>query len=104
MQRFVKSYSLLSFMLKPPCLLTQGFNNNNKAQEKLFNHMCNFGTLTEWMNVRRVGSYYLDVDIRNDQYRLVNLTPLNCITVYIMENAIGARDLNRLPQRSQNLI
>ena len=42
-QRVVKYYSLLSYILKPPSLLTRGFNKNKKAHEKLFNHMCNFG-------------------------------------------------------------
>ena len=43
-QWVVKYSYILSFMLKPPYLLAQGFNKNKKAQKKLFNHMCNFGT------------------------------------------------------------
>ena len=39
-QRVVKSYSISSYMFKPTSLLTQGFNKNKKAQQKLFNHMC----------------------------------------------------------------
>ena len=35
----VKYSSLLSYMLKPPSLLTQSFEYNKKAQEKLFKHM-----------------------------------------------------------------
>ena len=34
------SSSLLSYMLKPSQLLTQGFGKNMTAQEKLFKHMC----------------------------------------------------------------
>ena len=46
-QRVLKYSSLLSYMLKPPSLLTQGFNDNKKAQETLFKHMCNFGEQVE---------------------------------------------------------
>ena len=44
-------------------------------------------------------SSYLDVEIRNDQYRPFNTTPLDCIAGYIMEDDIGDMDLERLPQR-----
>ena len=46
-QRVVKYSSLLSFMFKHPYVLTEVCNKNNKAQEKLFNHMCNFGARSE---------------------------------------------------------
>ena len=95
---------LSSYMLKPTYLLTQEFKNNKKAQEKLFKHMCNFGARAEWRNVRRSTSSYLDVDIRNDQYRLVNPTHLDWIKGYISEGAIGDRDLKRLPQLRLNII
>ena len=49
-------------------------------------------------------SYNLDVDISNDQYRLVNPTPLECIPGYIMEDAIGDRALKRLTQQMMKLI
>ena len=97
-QRVVEYYSLLSYMLKPPSLITRGFNKNKKANEKLFNHMCNFGAQEYWRNGRRYVSSYLDVDIRNDQERLVNTTPLDRITGYTMEDAIVDRALKRLPQ------
>ena len=67
MQRVVKSSYISSYMFKNPSLLTQGFNNNKKAHEKLFNHMCNFGAREEWRNGRISVSSYLDVDISNDQ-------------------------------------
>ena len=41
-QRVVKYYSLSSYMLKPPSLITKGFNKNKKSQEKLFKQMYNF--------------------------------------------------------------
>ena len=44
---YLKSSSLLSYMLKPSKLLTQGFENNRTAQEKLFKHMCDFGSRAE---------------------------------------------------------
>ena len=34
---------LLSYMLKPTSLITQGFTDNNKSQENIFKRMCNFG-------------------------------------------------------------
>ena len=46
-QWVVKSASLSYYMLKPPYLITQSFNKNKKAQENLFNHMCNFGSQEE---------------------------------------------------------
>ena len=65
MQRVVKYSSISSYLLKPISLLTQGFNTNNKAQEKLFKHMCNFGARSEWRNERRAVSSYIDVEISN---------------------------------------
>ena len=104
LQRIVKYSSLLSYMLKPPYLITQGFNKNKKAQEKLFSHMRNFGSYAEWSNGRRSVSSYLGVEIRNDQYHMFNPTPLYCIAGYIMEYYIDDRALNRLPQQNLNLI
>ena len=104
MQRVVKYSSLSSYMLKPPSLLTQGFNNNKKAQENLFNHMCNFEAREQWRNGIRSASFYLNVEISNDQYRLVNPTPLECIAGYTMEDAICDRSLKRLPQLMLNII
>ena len=100
----MKYSSLLSYMLKPPYLLTHGFNKNKKAQENLFNHMYNFGTHEEWRNGRRAVSSYLDVEISNDHYPLVNPTPLEYITGYTMGYAIDDRALNRLSQKSMNII
>ena len=40
----VKYSSLLSYMFKPPFLLTKGFKENNKAQDKLFKNVCDFGS------------------------------------------------------------
>ena len=42
-QQVVKYSSLSSYILKTPSLLIQGLKKNNKSQEKLFKHMCNFG-------------------------------------------------------------
>ena len=100
----VKCYYLLSYMLKPPSLLTQGFKKNKNSQEKIFKHMRGFGARAEWRNGRRAASYYLDVETRNHQYCLVNPTPLDCTKDYIMGGAIGDRALERLPQKRLNLI
>ena len=43
MQKASKSSSLSSYILKPSSLLTQGFEKNRTAQEKLFKHMCILG-------------------------------------------------------------
>ena len=48
MQKYLKSSSLSSYLLKPSHLLTQVFGNNMTAQEKLFKHICNFGARAEW--------------------------------------------------------
>ena len=66
--------------------------------------MCNFGARSDWRNGRRAVSSYLDVDTRNDQYRLVNTTPLGSIAGCIMEDSIVDRALKRLPQQRLNLI
>ena len=66
--------------------------------------MCNFGARAECMNGRRSVSSYLDVKISDDQDRLVNPTPLDCISGYTIEDVIGDRYLKRLPQRRLNLI
>ena len=104
MQKALKSSSLSSYILKPSSLLTQGFEKNRTAQEKLFKHMCNFGSRAEWRKGRRVVSSYLDVETTKDQCRLLNTTPLDCITGYIMEDAVGERALKRLPQIRLNFI
>ena len=66
--------------------------------------MCNFGSRAVWRNfIRAVGSY-LDVDTRIYQYRLLNPTPLDCITGYIIEDSVGDRSLKRLPLIRLNLI
>ena len=103
-QRVVKYYSLSSYMLKPPFLLTQGFNKNKKSQGKLFSHMCNFGAREEWRNGKRSVCSYLDVEISNNQDRLVNPNPLDCIVGYILEHAICDSSLKRMPHQRLNLI
>ena len=91
-------------MLKPSHLLTQGFGENMTAQENIFKPMRNFGAREEWREGRRVDSYYLNVDTAKDKCHLLNHTPLEYITDYIMEDAVGDRDFKRLPQRSLKFI
>ena len=97
MKKDLKYSSLLSYMLKPSNLLTHGFGKNRTSQEKIFKHMCNFGSRVEWREGIRVVSYYLDVDTTKDQCRILNPTPLDCITGYIMEDTVGEKALKRLP-------
>ena len=103
MQRVVKYSSILSYILKPTSLLAQGFNRNKKAHEKLFKHMCNFGARSERRTEGISVSSCLDVEISNDQYRLLNPTPLYLIAGYIMEYYIGDRSLENLSQKRLNL-
>ena len=63
MQKALKSSCILSCILKPSILLTQGFENNRTIQEKLFKQMCNFGSRAEWRMGRSVISSYLDVEL-----------------------------------------
>ena len=89
MHKALNSSSLSSYMLKPSKLLTQGFEKNRTAQEKLFKHICNFCSRAEWRKGRSVISSYLDVETTKDQCRHQNPKPLDCIAVYIMEDAVG---------------
>ena len=43
-------------------------------------------------------SYYLDVDANKDQCHLLNPTPLDCVTGYMMDDYVGDRALKRLYQ------
>ena len=83
-QQHDNSTSILPYMLKPPSFITKGLKYNNEAQNKLFNNMCNFEAQTECRSGRRAASSYLDSDTNKDQNRLLNTTPLDCITDYIM--------------------
>ena len=74
------------------------------AQERLFKHMCIFLSWENWREGRRVFSSYLDIDTTKDQCRLLNTTPLDCIAGYTMEDAVGDRDLKRMPQINLNFI
>ena len=104
MQKALKYYYLLSYMLKPSHLVTCPVGKNKTAQEKLFKHMCNFGAQAEWREGRIFVISYLDVDTTKYQFRLLNPTTLDCIEDYIMEDAVGDRDLKRLPQRRLKFI
>ena len=48
LQKALKYYSLLSYMLKPSHLLTQGFEKNRTAKENLFKHVCKFRAWEKW--------------------------------------------------------
>ena len=84
MQKSLKYSYLSSYTLKPSKLLTQGFESNRTAQEKLLKNMCNFGSRAEWRKGISVISYYLDIETTKYQCCLLNPTPLECITGYIM--------------------
>ena len=58
----MKDTYLFSYMLNPPYFITRVFKENNKAQENLLNHMCDFEAQEEWRSERRTNSSYLNVD------------------------------------------
>ena len=103
-QKDVKYSSISLFMLKPTSLFTQGFNENNKAHENILNNIYNFGSQSMWRNGRISASSYIDAETSKYQYRLINPTPLYCIVGYITEDAVGDRDLKRMPKRRLKLI
>ena len=98
MQKYLNSPSPQSYMLKPYHLLTQGFENNKTGQKKLFKHMCNSGARAECRQGGRVVSSYLDVDTTKQQFRILNLTPLDCIAGHVIEYDVGDSALKRLYQ------
>ena len=104
MQQAVKYYSLESYMLRPNSLLTKLFEDNNKAQENIFSHMCNLGAQKEWRNGTRDVSYYFYVETRKHQYSLLNPKPVDSITGYIMEDYVCYMYLRRPPQICLHLI
>ena len=104
MQKALKPSSLLSYMLKPSNLLTQGFGNNMTSHDKLLNQMCNLWARKECREEIIVVSSYLNVDTTKDQCSLLNPTPLDCITCFILDDDVSERALNRLPQRRLKFI
>ena len=80
MQQSAKDASISSYMLKTPFFITKGFKDNKKAKDKLFKNMCSFGARLDWRSRKRVASYYLDVETRKYQDRLLNPNPLDYIT------------------------
>ena len=80
-QQAVNYSSLLSHMFKYPSLITQGFKQNIKAQEKLFKHMFNFGVHIDWSNGILAVSSYLHVETSKYQYLLLNTFPLEFVVV-----------------------
>ena len=57
-----------------------------------------------WRDGIRAVSSYLDADTSKYQYHMLNPTPLEFITGYIMEDDVGDRASKRLPQRILNLV
>ena len=96
-QKALKSSSLSSYMLKPSHLPAHTFGKSRTALEQPFKHMCNFGSQAEWREGRIFVSSYIDVETTKDQCRLLNPAPLGYIAGYIMDDAVGERDLKCLP-------
>ena len=89
-------------MLKTPSFLTEGFKDINKAQEKIFKNVCDFVACIAWRSKRIASRYYINVDTIECQEHLLNPIPLECITGYIMEDAVGDRNLNNMPKIRMN--
>ena len=66
--------------------------------------MCYFRTQEDWSIRRRAVGSYLGDETSKDKERLLNPTPLEGTTGYIMEDAAGDRYLKNLPQKRLNLI
>ena len=58
--------------------------------------MCNFWAWEKWRERIRVFSSYNDVETTKNQCRLLNPSPLDYIAGYIIEDAVGDGDLERL--------
>ena len=67
----MKTAYFLFYMLKCPSFLTQAFLNNNKAQDNIFKHKCEFGSWEDQRSRRRSISSYIDVENNKYQYRLL---------------------------------
>ena len=83
-------------MLKPHYFLRKVFKYNKKVQDNIFKLMCDFISRSDRTSGRRDLSSYLGVDTIKYQERLINPTPVDCITGYIIYNDVSYRSLNNL--------
>ena len=69
----------------------------------IFNNMCEFWEREECRSGIESFSCYIYVGTRKYQDRLLNPTHLERITGYIIEDAVGDRDLKKLSQKKSEL-
>ena len=95
----MKSTAHSYYMSKPPYFLTRLFKYNKEAHDNLSNNVCNSCSRSEWRIDRISGSYYFSVEGRKYQDCLLDLTPLDCIICYIMEDAVGDKYFKELSHK-----
>ena len=100
----LKYPSILTYMLKHPSFITQGFKQNMKSQQKIFGNMCDFGSHIKWRRNIRAIIYYIDVETRKYQERLINPTSLYFITGQITEYTAGHKSSKNVTHQRLNLI
>ena len=59
----MKYGSISYYIFKPPSFLAHGFKDNNKTQDMIFNHICDFEAREGWRRSRRAVSSYLGFEI-----------------------------------------
>ena len=77
------------FCLIPVNLMVQDLRTNQKAQEKLFRHMCNVGAREKWEGGARRVSDALDVTVTAYNHNILNPSPLDTTIGYIMQDTKG---------------
>ena len=66
--------------------------------------MCNVGARAEWKGVVHRVSDALNVAVTAENLRVLNPSPFDTIIGYIIQDAKGEGDREKLPQRSLNII
>ena len=102
--------TLHSFMLKPPTLISNFPDTQTKTKdadqhrEKLFRHMANMAVRSEWKTKRRKVSDWLNCEVTEDNYNLLNPRPVDIITGFIMQDIKGEGVKKKLAARRLNNI
>ena len=96
------NHQLNSFMLLPPSFLKaikEAKTNLQKVsvQEKLFAHTVQFQNRTNYDKAKVSVSDYLDVEVTNNQQRLLNPTVLDTVAGFILKDSQGQGAKKRLP-------
>ena len=100
---------LNSFMLLPPSLLKEIKEAKTNvetvsAQEKLFKHVVKFRNRMNYDKTKISVSDHLNVEVSEDQQRLLNPTVLDTVAGFLLKDAQGDGAKKRLPQRRLNFV